>query len=667
MSMLNRGMLLLFIAGCAEGPEADLSSADTGLSVGRLAPPPPPPTVDAPIAPADAEMADRWIYHGTPGGACPAANGAYHASKLFGAGAPPGLGGFCLFEANVPGGGGACPLASGVCDPTDIAPDLMVVLPAALDAKDVIANKMRERFVQQMGVVPGVIPSRSGRLPARIGLFDASPDSGPAAATGSYASLEVLHGYNLANIINTQPKDSTGASLIEPFANLALQLKLDAAGNVVADPMHGGAFGSISYLAAAIHQEVNLWKPSRSQRGLVVNLSVGWDPEWGGDGSDPSDWTPPIQALYASLEFSKCEGALAFAAAGNKIGGPTPDTDPLFPAGWGALGFDVSVCPSYGVGYPVTYLDDTPLVYAVGGVDEANRRLVNSRNNSQPRLVAFGDHAAVTDVYGVVTDPMTGTSVSTALVSAAAAAVWANRPTMTSVDVAEALYDSGVAVATEDPFWCDGPCEPVRRVDVCKAVQFVCDATSAGYTGVPCDRSTITVPCTNPTPAVPITPPAALYSQLLTEATEVDLTPDAAIYHEAACGGAAHDLRQSTFTRAFDPCPLEQYYTESAEPWLYPQPRSGECPSCFLMLPSGMVTLQWSDTSPPTSVTFDSISISIYDSLGAKRTFTHDSPITISSPVLVNLTSSAVVGTEKAEVAGVIGDTTYTAPLAISR
>lgn len=667
MSMIKRGMLLLCVAGCAESLEADLSSADTGLSAGRLAPPPPPPTVDAPIAPADAEMVDRWIYHGAPGGACPPASGAYHASKLFGAGAPPGLDGFCLYEANVAGGGGSCPLLGGFCDPDAIAPDLMVVLPAALDAKDVIANKMRQRFVQQMGMVPGVIPSRSGRLPVRVGLFDASPDSGPVGATGSYSSLEVLHGYNLANIVNTQPKDSTGAALIEPFTNLALQLKLNATGDVVADPLHGGAFGSISYLAAALHQEVNLWKPSRGQRGLVMNLSVGWDPEWGGGGDDPSDWTPPIQALYASLEFSKCEGALAFAAAGNKIGGPTSDMYPLYPAGWGVLDFDVTVCPSYGVGYPVTYLNDTPLIYAVGGVDDGNRLLVNSRADSQPRLVAYGDHATVTDVHGALTDPMTGTSVSTVLVSTAAAAVWANRPTMTSVDVANALYDSGVAVGTESPFWCGGGCEPARRVDVCKAVQFVCDSTSSGYSGTPCDRSVISVPCANPTPVVPITPPAVLYNQMLSEATEYDLTPDAAIYHEAVCGGAAHALRQSTFARAFDPCPLEQYYTESAEPWLYPQPRSGECPSCFLTVPTGLVTLQWGNSNPPTSVTFDSVSISIYNSLGHKTTFTHETPITISSPIVVNLTSSAVAGTVKAEVAGVIGDTTYTAPLAVNQ
>lgn len=664
MSIIKHGLLLLCVAGCAESLEADLSSADTGLSAGRLAPPPPPPAVDAPLALADAEMVDRWIYHGPPGGACPTPTGAYHTSKLFGAGAPPGLNGFCVYESNVAGGGGSCPLASGVCDPDAISPDLMVVLPASVTTQEVIADKMRLRFLQQMGLVPGVIPSRSGRLPARIGLFDASPDSGPGGATGSSTDLAVLHGYNLANIINTQPKDSTGASLIEPFANLALQLELDGSGNVVADPAHGGSFGSISFLAAAVHQEVNLWKPSRGQRGLVLNLSVGWDPEWGGDGDDPSDWTPAIQALYASLEYAKCEGTLAFAAAGNKIGGPTSDDYPLYPAGWGVLGFDVSVCPAYGVGYPVAYLNDTPLVYAVGGLDDGNHPLVNSRSDSMPRLAAYGDHATVTDVYGALTDPMTGTSVSTALVSTAAAAVWANRPGMTSVAVANALYDSGVTVANEDPFWCGGGCEPVRRIDVCQAVRFVCDSAFPGYTGTPCDRSVISVPCTNPTPVLPITPPAALYSQLLTEATEYDFTPDAAIYHEAVCGGPANALRQTTFARALNPCPLEQYYTESAEPWLYPQPRSGECPRCFLMLPTGIATLQWSNTTPPTAITFDSVSITV-SGPGIQKTFTRDTPITISSPVLVNLGAANVAGMTEAEVAGVIGDTTYLAPLEI--
>ena len=672
MTLFHRGVVLALLAACADAPESD-GAAD--LLAGEEQAAPPLPT-DPPIPLATGDLQDRWVYDvGAPGLPCPAPTGDYSVSKLFGPGAPGQLGRFCQYEAKVVGGGGACPLSAVACGQDNPLPDLMVVGPAGISAKAVIGEKLRQRFVQQMGSVPSVLPSTTGHTPTRVALFDGSPDHGPQDALSSYATLATLHGYNLANILNTQPKDSTGTALFEPYTNLALQLETNGLGQVVSDPTHGGSFGSISYLAAAVVQEVGLWKPSRGQRGLVLNLSIGWDPEWGGDLADRPVWPPAIEALYRALQYAKCEGALTFAAAGNKLGGPTTDTDPLFPAGWGKGVFDPTLCAAdYSVtGVPVLHLLDTPLVYAVGGVDHENRALVVSRPNSQPEHVAFGDHGAVTDVFGNLTDPMTGTSVSTAVVSSAAAAVWANRPNLTSTAVAGALLASGSTIGVVDPFWCSGgTCDDVRRVDVCRAVSYACDAASPGYAatspggvGQPCDRSPTAGACGPLTPAVSIVPPGPLLAQMNAFAPDIAIVPYPLIYNAPECG-LSRNLRQQTAGMAMNPCPDTQYYEDSAEPWLHPQPRTSECPSCFVELPTGIVTLDWNNSGGG-SFSVDSLSISITNGAGVVTTFTAPSNYVLTGPVQLTLPAALLTGTVKASISGRASDTTYTAPLSILR
>ena len=66
----------------------------------------------------------------------------------------------------------------------------------------------------------------------------------------------------------------------------------DAAGNaiynLVEDTNKGGHLGTISYLGEAIYKEVaayeaGLHQPGNGRQRLVVNLSLAWMPEYGGD------------------------------------------------------------------------------------------------------------------------------------------------------------------------------------------------------------------------------------------------------------------------------------------------------------------------------------------------------------------------------------------------
>lgn len=673
--MIRAGFVLVLLAACggdvrATNPEAAARVAPLSPGAGAFVVSP-PIAVDDPVDPASGELADRWIYRTqAPGVQCPAAMPDYQTpgtGPLFGPGAPGELGRFCVYEA-ASGHGGACPIVGG-CAPDNPTPDLMVMTPAGISLQAVIGEEVRRRFLQQMSKPPAVLISATGRAPVRLALFDTSPDWGPNDAIRNPGRS--VHGFNLANIIHEQPRDAANRPLAEAYTNLAMQLYTDpTSGAVVSDQVNGGEFGTIAFLASAIYQEIGLWQPERAQRSLVLNLSIGWDPDWGGNVLDRPAWPPAIEALYRSLEWAKCQGALTFVASGNKYGGPTDDSGPLYPAGWGTEQFSSASCASeYGmIGATVSYLEDTPLVYAVGGVNGANQPLALSRSDSQPRLVAFGDHGAALDTTGALTDALAGTSVSTAVVSAAASALWANRPNLNSTEVADALYASGTPVGSVDPYWCGGGgCDDIHRIDVCSAVAYACDGTSPGYAatspggvGAVCDRSPSAVSCPGLTPVYAITPPPPRLATLNAQAVDVPLRPFPRAHTAGACG--PRTLIGESPVRPADPCPDRQYYDSKAEPWLNPQPRSGECPSCWLKVSTGQVNIEWSS-----SVTvLDSVSISLTSATGSVKTITSPSTYAATTnPVQFYLPTTTTAGTEKATVTGRIDTTSYAIELVV--
>lgn len=675
MARIWIGTWLALLAAC-DGVEAGLTPASSERAA-HLSPGAgnfvisPPIAVDDPIDPDSGELADRWIYRTQAVGAqCPAAMPLYQTpgtGPLFGPGAPGELGRFCVYEAPS-GQGGACPIVGG-CAPDNPTPDLMVVGPSGIGLKAVIGSELRARFLQQMSEPPSVLMSATGRQPVRLALFDTSADWGPQDAIRNPGRS--LHGFNLANIIHEQPVDTMGRPLAEAYTNLAMQLYTDpATGMVVSDQVNGGEFGTIGFLASAVYQEVGLWQPARANRSLVLNMSIGWDPDWGGALVDRPAWPPAIEALYRSLEWAKCQGALTFVAAGNKLGGPTTDSGPLYPAGWGTDLFSSARCASdYGMaGFTVSYLEDTPLVYAVGGVNADNKPLSLSRNDSQPQLVGFGDHGSALDTTGALTDALAGTSVATAVVSTAAAALWANRPGLNSTEVADALYASGAAIGPVDPYWCgSGSCDDAHRIDVCSAVHYACDASSPGYAltspggvGADCDRSPNVVACAGLTPVYPVTPLPLRQATLNVQAVDVPLRVFPSVRAAAACGPRV--LLGETAVRPTDPCPDRQYYDAKAEPWLNPQPRSGECPSCWMKVSTGQVNMEWS-----TGVSsLDSVSLTMTYASGATRTISSPSTYAATTnPVQFYVPIATAAGTEKASVTGRIGTTSYSVELVV--
>jgi hypothetical protein len=116
-----------------------------------------------------------------------------------------------------------------------------------------------------------------------------------------------------------------------------------------------------------------------------------------------------------------------------------------------------------------------PLVYAVGGVDEHDRPLINARAKGSPRLVALGSNGLVAGAGGS-TEPLTGSSVSAAVVSATAALVWSYVPKLRPHEVVDIIYNAGLPLGSHADFELTGSGDwEISRASVCSALERACN------------------------------------------------------------------------------------------------------------------------------------------------------------------------------------------------
>ncbi|HEV7508901.1 MAG TPA: S8/S53 family peptidase [Thermoanaerobaculia bacterium] len=244
------------------------------------------------------------------------------------------------------------------------------------------------------------------------------------------------HGYTLVHLASELVCQGNDPCRVELATRLALSHTKFNKNNPPADSGTsgpGGNLGLVDELAAAIVNEVVQWRPDSKHKHLILNLSLGWDGEMLGeiDQRRVSQLKPDAQLVYNALQFARQSGALVIAAAGNRRGGEESKW-PLLPAAWELR--RPSYCPFFG----------HKLVYAVGGVDWQGLPLPNYRRGGLPKRVAFGDHAtAKTGPNEDDTAIYTGSSVSTAVVSSIAAAVWQLRPELKADQVMKLLDRSG--------------------------------------------------------------------------------------------------------------------------------------------------------------------------------------------------------------------------------
>jgi hypothetical protein len=153
---------------------------------------------------------------------------------------------------------------------------------------------------------------------------------------------------------------------------------------------------------------------------------------------------------------------------------------PLLPAGYNRLQASELDCGAlFGLPQPTGLSGG--LVTAVSGVDFAAQRSALTRMKSIPHFVAASVGLGAMDARAPlgVQRPRSGSSLATAVVSGAAARLWAHLGPKTTADqVRDALYGSGTEVPTpqggvQQALLCTAPpcAEPAHEVNACTALQ----------------------------------------------------------------------------------------------------------------------------------------------------------------------------------------------------
>jgi len=305
------------------------------------------------------------------------------------------------------------------------------------------------------------------------------------------------HGYTLAHIANTlvcspQHPERCAAQITTRLATPMLSLDRGRRNARDFDFEMGGGFGTQGDLANAIYAEVNDWRAAnaglREPQRLILNLSLGWDPQLLGGLSEESiaRMQAGTQAVYRALQYAKSLDVLVLAAAGNRRDCCPQTVGPLLPAAWEER---------HPTDERFRDVPQSPLLYAVGGVRSDGRPLANARDGGMPKRVAYGENGVVAAKgrEGVTSTWLyTGSSVATAVVSATAALVWDTVPRLSSAEVMEVLEESGAAVPFAADFWFAGgtarPRGPLglraaaealaapeaRQISVCNALLHAC-------------------------------------------------------------------------------------------------------------------------------------------------------------------------------------------------
>jgi hypothetical protein len=464
----------------------------------------------------------------------------------------------------------------------------MALVPSS-DPDTESAHIFAGHFLDQTSGIPVTLedqPLLTGRGRVRLAFLDTQPDS----EVVPQSSAPSQHGYTLAHLAEQLLCQYNHTCPIQITTRLALAHSTFDKDHPPAESLadsHGGNLGLVDELASAIVKEVLVWLPDSKHKHLILNLSLGWDGEMLGelDKRRVSQLKPDAQLVYNAIRFARRSGALVIAAAGNRRGGEESKW-PLLPAAWELRR------PSW-VPFPFGH----KLLYAAGGVDWQGLPLPNYRRGGMPRRVAFGDHATVITTSTEDTAAIyTGSSVSTAVVSSIAAAVWQQRPELGAAEVMKLLDRSGDSLPSRADYyawrdlwpiskWVKAP--HIERLSLCQAVAQA--RKEAGLTPIqrcqtwdPEKGAADFKPLVTSTSYTPL--PEQLEQATLPAACNSASNPPPRLF-------AASQESLSTLPEGDkSSCPLYLLPDMISQHWVAPQPDDPPCPGCTFVPPPKLLT-----------------------------------------------------------------------------
>lgn len=360
-----------------------------------------------------------------------------------------------------------------------------------------LATTFRSALHAQSGGVRSFDPAP--RSASRVVAADTDPD----LFNGSPQTCADSHGCTMAHVAKDMlcPQRDGGPCGGEVGWALALP-----------HTSQGVRHGYPSELAAAALGAFNAWRTDMKTPGtpvpphLVLNMSLGWE----SDAKCDEDGGP--RAVADALRYLACNGVLEVAAAGNAhVSGNAPaqmacparlEVESLSDGMCQGL-VDASLVQAYATRLGVegqpwqSFLPGAPLLYAAGGLDYLDRPIEPFRPSARPVLAAPALGGASwgsplgTPAASPAHAPLAGTSVSAAVVSGAAAAIWAFNPRMRTDEVMKRLADTadqaGAGAAGTTPGTAISIASgarrlfgytSARRISLCKALGQTCPALS---------------------------------------------------------------------------------------------------------------------------------------------------------------------------------------------
>jgi hypothetical protein len=320
--------------------------------------------------------------------------------------------------------------------------------------------------------------------------------------TGGVAGLPVgtnRHGELMADLVrelSCPPKSKAGPCSVQVETRLALPRVRLAQSNTEALVTNRGDFGRFSDLVGAIDRSLVTWRADVQSGNpfpevLALSLSIGFEKQ---------DVVPPDEAFAAddlvlqALRAFSCHGGAIFAAAGNH--GGRGSSELLYPGRWqDKLQPSIEQCAAlisandasdtytalqeaYSVAtggkalflrsyHPAGGPDTAPgfLLHAIGAFDQGGVPIKKTRENACPRYGALGLGWSVPANAQLL---LTGTSVSTAVVSAIFAAAMAQDSFGVSSGQPiqnpylgvhpQTILDQLAKLSPLQPFGANGPC-----------------------------------------------------------------------------------------------------------------------------------------------------------------------------------------------------------------